>query len=95
MEVRHIENHVDIFTHGHTRAGVHPGSKVVLAIYQVKEDLITHQLGHIHLCIDIFSNDGRWGILRSMNIFRTNTEDDILPNQAFKDILTLFGDLLT
>lgn len=83
VEVVHIEDNLHLVTKMRLCTRVNAGDKVVGAIDQVKEDLITHQFGDIDGNIDRFGDDTRRSEYGVVNVFRTNTEDDVFADNGF------------
>jgi hypothetical protein len=78
MVIFHIEHNLGIISVFGFSAWVNASDEVVAAIDQIEEDFITHQFSDVNLGVDRFSDDARGSVLRGVDIFRADTEDDIL-----------------
>ena len=86
VEIIHVEDDLDRFTHVECRARVDPGGELVGSTDQVEEYLVAHQLGHVHPGIDFFGVDVGRSEGRVVDIFWADSKDNFFINVFMVDL---------
>src|SRR5450759_4090740 len=93
LEVFHVEDNLHLFTHLKAGARINPGYKLGRTAEQVKEDFISHQLGHIHLGFNRRGFNSWRSKQWVVDILRSDAEDHFTVNVWLVNRSTIFGDL--
>ena len=81
MEILHVKHNLNLVAHLEAGAWINTSDKLVTSTHHVQEDFIAHQLGHVHLGLNIGRMDPWRSEYRVVNIFWANAEDDLLADE--------------